>query len=245
MLGLPGNEAVRSINVVVAETNDGRLNDIRGRHVGREHVLAAMRAAAETTSAGTAVEEGAVGAGTGTVCFGWKGGIGTASRVVGPLTLGVLVQSNFGGSLTIAGVPVYKQLVPPPTARAGDGSCVIVVATDAPLDSRNLGRLARLARRALAGRAPTGSSFSHGSGDYVIAFSIAAELRVRADAGSRPGAAVLSDEAASPLFAAVIEATEEAILNSLFRATDVSSRFGSARAIPVEEVARLLGRPRR
>jgi D-aminopeptidase len=157
--------------------------------------------------------------------------------------VGVLVQSNFGGSLTIAGVPVYRQLAPPRAeGKGGGGSCMIVVATDAPLDARNLGRLAQ---RALAGMAHTGSSFSSGSGDYVIAFSTARELRIRADTGPKTGAAVLTNEAASPLFAAAIEATEEAIVNSLLRATDVSSRHGSAKAIPVEEVARLLDRQRR
>ena len=235
MLGLRGNERVRSINVLVGETNDGRLNDIRGRHVGREHLLAAIRAATDGP-----VEEGSVGAGTGTVCFGWKGGIGTASRVVGRHTVGVLVQSNFGGALTIAGVPVHRTLEAPRlTGPPGGGSCMIVIATDAPLDSRNLGRLAQ---RALAGMARCGSSFSNGSGDYVVAFSTAPELRVRSVGSPAAGAALLSNEEASPLFAAVADATEEAILNSLFRATDVSSRYGSVRAIPVTDVVRLLGR---
>jgi D-aminopeptidase len=241
MLGVPGNEDTKSINVVVGETNDGRLNDIRGRHVGRDHVLSALRAA----SAGP-VDEGSVGAGTGTVCFGWKGGIGTSSRLVHRHTVGVLVQTNFGGSLTIAGVPVYKVLKPPRFFGAAesdrgaftdDGSCMIVVATDAPLDSRNL---QRLAARALAGMARTGSSFANGSGDYVIAFSTAAELRVGAKSGPTTGAAVLTNDAASPLLRAVIDATEEAILNSLFKATDVTGRTGSAVGIPVDEVTRLV-----
>lgn len=240
MLGLAGNENVRSINVVVGETNDGGLNDIRGRHVTREHVLAALRGARDGP-----VAEGSVGAGTGTMCFGWKGGIGTASRAVGRYTVGVLVQTNYGGSLTIAGVPVYRHVRPPRTAPAGaGGSCMMVAATDAPLDSRNL---ERLAARALAGMARTGASFSNGSGDYVIAFSTAQELRVRP--GERPAQAerdrnVLPNDAVSPLFRAVIEATEEAIVNSLFRATDVASRFGTARAIPIEEAVPLLRQAR-
>jgi D-aminopeptidase len=246
MLHLPGNEAVRSINVLVGETNDGQLNDIRGRAVTRDHVLAAIGAAA-----GGTFDEGSVGAGTGTICFGWKGGIGTASRVVAGHTVGVLVQTNFGGSLTIAGVPVYKKITPPrsqqprpnqppPGRSPDDGSCMIIVATDAPFDSRNL---RRLAARAIAGMACTGSSFSNGSGDYVIAFTTAPELRIKSDAAGKPGSANLPNDAASPLFRAVIEATEEAIVNSLFRATDVSSRFGSARAIPVDEVVRVVTRP--
>lgn len=236
MLNLPGNEAVRSINVVVGETNDGQLNDIRGRHVHQEHVLAALEAAV-----GGPVEEGSVGAGTGTTCFGWKGGIGTASRRLHGYTVGVLVQANFGGSLTIAGVPIYRELSPRQQEKAsGDGSCMIVVATDAPLDSRNL---ERLAQRALAGMARTGASFSDGSGDYAIAFSTAPELRIRADGSARTGAPVLTNQAASPLFGAVIEATEEAIVNALFKATEVSSRFGTVRALPLEKVLHLLRHP--
>ena len=245
MLHLPGNEAVRSINIVVGETNDGQLNDIRGRAVTRDHVLAAIGAATDGP-----VEEGSVGAGTGTICFGWKGGIGTASRAIAGHTVGVAVQTNFGGSLTVAGEPVYKKLSPPRSERTrqgqappgkpfDDGSCMIIVATDAPLDSRNL---RRLATRALAGMARTGSSFSNGSGDYVIAFSTAPELRIHAEAAGKTGAATLTNDAVSPLFRAVIEATEEAIINSLFRATDVTSRFGSAKAIPIEDVVRLVQR---
>jgi D-aminopeptidase len=232
MLELPGNEDVKSVNVVVGETNDGRLNDIRGRHVSRDHVLAAIRAA----STGP-VPEGSVGAGTGTICFGWKGGIGTASRVLNNYSVGVLVQSNFGGSLTIAGIPVHKKLQPRARRASEDGSCMIVVATDAPLDSRNL---ERLAQRALAGMARTGSSFSNGSGDYAIAFSTAESLRVRTNGSPRVAASVLSNDAANPLFRAVIEATEEAILNSLFKATDVSSRYGEGVAIPIDQVLRLV-----
>jgi D-aminopeptidase len=235
MLGLPGNEAVRSINVIVGETNDGGLNDIRSRPVDRDHVLAGIRSA----STGQ-VPEGSVGAGTGTVCFGWKGGIGTASRVVSGYSLGVLVQTNYGGSLTIAGVPVYKRLSPTQergsasgSPRGEDGSCMIVVATNAPLDGRNL---ERLAQRALAGMARTGSSFSNGSGDYVIAFSTATDLRIRHGNSTPRSASFLSNDAMNPLFKAVIEATEEAIINSLFKATEVSSRFGVAKAIPVDQV---------
>ena len=235
MLFLPGNESVRSINVIVGETNDGGLNDIRSRAVNRDHVLAALRSA----STGL-VPEGTVGAGTGTICFGWKGGIGTASRVVSDFTLGVLVQTNYGGSLTIAGVPVHKRLSPQQergtgseSPRGEDGSCMIVVATNAPLDSRNL---ERLAQRALAGMARTGSSFSNGSGDYVIAFSTAKEVRIRHGDSNSPAASLLSNDAVSPLFKAVIEATEEAIINSMFKATEVRSRFGIAKAIPVDQV---------
>src|SRR5215207_11071375 len=187
MLGLPGNEDVRSVNALVAETNDGQLNDIRGRHVGREDVFAALRSAK-----GGEVEEGSVGAGTGTVAFGFKGGVGTASRVVpqkyGGYTVGVLVQTNYGGVLTMNGAPVGRELGryylkddleparkgehegagPSPDADRADGSCIVVVATDAPLDARNL---RRLAARAMLGLARTGSSSTNGSGDYVIAFS--------------------------------------------------------------------------
>ncbi len=239
MLELPGNDGVKSINVVVGETNDGGLNDIRGRHLGREHLRAAFAAASDGP-----VAEGSVGAGTGTIAFGWKGGIGTASRVVQGHTVGVLVQTNFSGSLTIAGVPIYKKLTPRRDRSAGSapasgegGSCMIVVATDAPVDHRNL---ERLAQRALAGMARTGSSFSNGSGDYVIAFSTASVLRIRTDGSDKTGGPVLTNDATSPLFRAVIEATEEAIINSLFRASDVSSRFGAAHAIPVNEVVRLV-----
>lgn len=227
-LTLPGNENVRSVNALVGETNDGGLNDIRGMHVRREHVIQAIRAAREG-----AVEEGSVGAGTGTQCYGWKGGIGTASRSAGPRygghTVGVLVQTNFGGVLTMGGAPVGRELGRFPYAAAGgDGSCMIVVATDAPLDARNL---KRLAARAVFGLARTGSSYSHGSGDYAIAFSTASDTRPR-----------LSGDALSPLFEMALEATEEAVYNSLLRATTVSSRFGTAEAIPIDRVREILGR---
>ncbi|HEX9919565.1 MAG TPA: P1 family peptidase [Pyrinomonadaceae bacterium] len=244
MLALPGNEGVRSVNPLVAETNDGGLNDIRGRHVTREDVHAAIR-----NAAGGAVEEGAVGAGTGTIAFGFKGGIGTSSRKLPPrlggYTVGVLVQTNYGGVLNINGAPVGRELgkfylkeeleratgVASRRAPAGiaddagdraDGSIIIVVATDAPVDARNL---RRMAARSMLGLGRTGASGSNGSGDYAIAFSTASDLRVRVSPGGRPGEMfvprelkLLSNEAMSPLFLAVIEATEEAIYNSLFRA---------------------------
>jgi D-aminopeptidase len=242
LLGLPGNEDVRSANPVVAETNDGFLNDIRARAITEHDVLAAIRAAA----AGQPVPEGAVGAGRGTVAFGWKGGIGTASRKLaaqlGGWTVGALVQSNFGGVLTISGAPVGRQLGQyylrhdvgaqhvAPLQPPADGSIIIVVATDAPLDHR---QLVRLGRRALAGLARTGSSMSSGSGDYVIAFSTD---RLTARPPVRP------DDALSPLFQAVIEATEEAIYNSLLRAETVRGYRGTVRALPVDSTVAILKR---
>ena len=236
MLALPGNEDVQSINPLVGETNDGYLNDIRSRPITRKDVFAAIQNAKTG-----AVEEGSVGAGTGTIAFGWKGGIGTASRKLPPslggYMVGVLVQTNFGGVLSIAGAPVGKELgryafrdqLEGTKAEASvvgddkaDGSCMIVVATDAPVDARNL---KRLAARAIMGMARTGAAGSNGSGDYVIAFSTAPELRIRPGEANKPNAAtVLGNEAMSPLFLAVIEATEEAIYNSLFRATTVTGR---------------------
>lgn len=251
MLALPGNEDVRSINPLVGETNDGYLNDIRSRPITREDVLAAIKGAK-----GGAVEEGSVGAGTGTIAFGWKGGMGTASRKLpaslGGYTVGVLVQTNFGGVLTIAGAPVGKELgryafredlegahagahVPHDDA---NGSCMIVVATDAPVDARNL---KRLAARAIMGMARTGASGSNGSGDYAIAFSTAPELRVRrGDAERAKPVTVLGNEAMSPLFLAAIEATEEAIYNSLLKATTVTGRGRTVEAISVERVLEIL-----
>lgn len=237
-LGLPGNEAVRSVNPIVGETNDGWLNDIRGRHVTQEDVLKAIRNARNGK-----VREGNVGAGTGTVCFGLKGGIGTASRVIpaslGGYTVGVLVQTNFGGVLEIAGVPVGKELGIYPyreqVTGSADGSCMMVVATDAPLDARNL---ERLAKRALMGLAKTGGIASNGSGDYVIAFSAAEENFV--EDGNRSGlyhSAVVRNENMTPLFMAVIESTEEAIINSLFAARTMTGRAGhTVNSIPVDEV---------
>lgn len=211
MLALPGNERVRSLNVVVGETNDGQLNDIRARRVGRTEVLAAIQ------SAGVDVEEGVVGAGTGTICFGWKGGIGTASRVVGGLTVGALVQSNYGGALRIAGMPFRNG---PGAQPAGDGSIMIVLATDATLEHREL---ERLASRAIWGLGRTGSSGSNGSGDYAIAFSTTTGNPLRGDR-------------LSPLFEAAIEATEEAILNSLFLARTVIGNGVKVEALPLAEV---------
>ncbi len=220
MLALEGNQDVRSINPLVGETNDGRLNDIRGRHVGREHVFAAIRDARSGP-----VEEGAVGAGTGTICFGFKGGIGTSSRRAGAYLVGALVQTNYGGQLRIAGVPVGELLRrPEPSA---DGSVIVVVATDAPLDHRNL---YRLAARAMAGLARTGSSFSNGSGDYAIAFSAA------------HGAPPLGNDAVSPLFLAAIEATEEAVYNSLFRAVTMTGNGQTVEALPLERTLEILRR---
>jgi D-aminopeptidase len=274
-LAQAGNEDVRSVNAVAGETNDGGLNDIRGFHVTREHVRDAIRSAA-----GGPVAEGAVGAGTGTQAFGWKGGIGTASRALparyGGYRLGVLVQSNFGGVLTIDGAPVGKELeryafrpmaqrpttgttentgilstsprdprVPrgeiprdpraprgeiprdpraPRGEEVADGSCMIVVATDAPLGARDL---ERLAARAIFGLARTGSSYSNGSGDYAIAFSTARS-------------ASISGDALSPLFQAALEATEEAVYNSLFRATTVTGNGRTAEAIPIDRVREIL-----
>lgn len=243
MLAQPGMADVRSINPVVGETNDGALNAIRSRPIRAEHVVRAL----ESASAGP-VEEGAVGAGTGTVAFGWKGGIGTASRVLpaslGGHSVGVLVQSNYGGVLTINGAPVGRELGRFSYQRAlqtgperGDGSIMIVVATDAPLDAR---LLERLASRAAAGLARTGSNFSNGSGDYVIAFSTAEAVRRRGGEAAH-GAQVLSNDAASPLFQAVAEATEEAIYNSLFRAETVRGQGGTVvEALPIPETLEIL-----
>lgn len=231
MLSLPGNEDVRSINPVVGETNDGYLNDIRGRHVKREHVAAAICSAAPGP-----VDEGCVGAGTGTSCFGWKGGIGTSSRILhgsaGGYALGVLVQTNFGGILDVAGVPVGKELGQHAFRQAtSDGSCMIVVATDAPLTAAQLRRVAARATLAL-GR--TGSSMSHGSGDYVIAFTTVPLDSLRATAG-------VDDEKLSPVFQAAVEATEEAIYNSLLKATDtIGYRGHSLRAIPIDTLKAVL-----
>lgn len=220
MLALAGNEQVRSINPVVAETNDGYLNDIRNRYVGRDEVFAAIK-----NASGGAVEEGSVGAGAGTVAFGFKGGIGTASRKAGAYTVGVLVQSNFGGSLEIQGAPVGRELERS-GLNSGTGSIIMVVATDAPVEARNL---KRMASRTMFGLARTGSSGSNGSGDYAIAFSTA----------RNPGRP-LANEEVSPLFAAVIEATEEAIYNSLLRATTVTASGRSVEALPLDRTLEIL-----
>ena len=234
----PGNEQVRSVNALVGETNDGGLNDIRGMHVRPAHVVEAIRGAR-----GAAVPEGSVGAGTGTQAFGWKGGIGTASRVLkeyGGYTIGVLVQTNFGGVLTMGGAPVGRELNRfqfGPAQPSGDGSCMIVVATDAPIDARDL---KRLAARAIFGLARTGSSFSNGSGDFAIAFTTASDLRSAFGDSRARARTILPPDAMSPLFQAVLEATEEAVYNSLLQATTVESRYGRAEAIPIGRVREVL-----
>lgn len=236
-LDQPGNEDVRSVNVVVGETNDGGLNDIRGMHVNPAHVIEAI-----TKAAGGPVAEGSVGAGTGTIAFGWKGGIGTSSRRVargrdasaGAWTVGVLVQTNYGGALRIDG-----RLIPPPSrtgggpAPAADGSCMIVVATDAPLDARDL---KRLAARAIFAMARTGSSYSNGSGDYAIAFSTHPSLRVKMGAGDPQTRTILPTDGVSRLFSAVLDATEEAIYNSLLKATTMTGNGRTIEALPIERV---------
>lgn len=234
------NEGVLSVNSVVGETNDGWLNDIRGRHVKPEHVLSAIQNATEGI-----VEEGNVGAGTGTICFSYKGGIGTSSRVIsedlGGYTVGVLVQSNFGGVLEINGAPIAKELDNYPTRFKYDvdGSCMIVVMTDAPLDSRNL---ERLAKRAIMGLAKTGGIASNGSGDYVIAVSTAKENLIPYSSDSMFNEnKVLRNEAITPLFLATIEATEESILNSLFAAETMIGRDGhKIESIPIDEIIDIL-----
>lgn len=241
MLSLEGMEDVRSINPVVGETNDGYLNDIRERPLNAGHV----RAAVEAAKAGP-VREGSIGAGTGTICFGFKGGIGTSSRrlpkELGAWTVGVLVQSNFGGVLTINGVPVGRKLGQYPfklfIEKGREGSILIVVATDAPLDHRNL---QRLAKRAFLGVARTGGYASNGSGDYCIAFSTHPECRVKYGKRAIVKRPDLPNDAMSPLFLAAVEATEEAIINSLFTATTVTGHNGrKVEALPVEKVLEFL-----
>jgi D-aminopeptidase len=266
MLALPGNEDVQSVNPLVAETNDGFLNDIRGRQVSRDDVLNSIRSAK-----GGAVEEGSVGAGTGTVAFGFKGGIGTSSRKLpaglGGYTVGVLVQTNFGGVLTINGAPVGRELnqyylrdelgrLSHSPCRSdvqgnklvcqdlADGSIIIVIATDAPLDAR---QLRRLAARAMMGLARTGASASNGSGDYAIAFSTSPDVRIQtlANSGGRNSVRsfkVVANDSMSPLFLAVIEATEEAIYNSLFRATTTTGRGHTVEALPLDRTLEILKR---
>jgi D-aminopeptidase len=264
MLSLPGNEDVQSVNPVVGETNDGYLNDIRGRHVTRDDVLNAIKNAKSGS-----VEEGSVGAGTGTVAFGFKGGIGTSSRKLPPglgaYTVGVLVQTNFGGVLTINGVPVGQELnqyylkdelhstngapCKPELktnlrfcADLADGSIIIVIATDAPVDAR---QLKRMGARAMMGLARTGAAASNGSGDYAIAFSTSPEVRIQTlrdpSARNAPRSIkVLGNDSMSPLFLAVIEATEEAIYNSLFRATTVTGRGHTVEALPLDRTLEIL-----
>jgi len=264
MLALPGNEHVLSINPIVGETNDGYLNDIRGRHVVADDVVAAIK-----NAKGGRVEEGAVGAGTGTVAFGWKGGIGSASRhlpaKLGEYTVGVLVQTNFGGVLTIAGAPVGQELgqyylreelqhqgpavhdrragerkLQQPQGRSdrANGSVMVIVATDAPLDARNL---KRLAARALLGVARTGSAASNGSGDYALAFSTAPQVRIHTeDKALTRHVELLTNDAISPLFLAAIEASEEAVYNSLFRATTTTGQGHTVQALPIETIKEIL-----
>jgi len=260
MLALPGNENVQSINPLVAETNDGFLNDIRGRHITREDVFAAIKNAQMSK-----VEEGSIGAGTGTIAFGFKGGIGTASRrlpaSLGGYIVGVLVQTNFGGVLTIDGTPVgvelgkyylkdeleksenSKQKVSQNKNNindSADGSIIIVIATDAPVDAR---QLKRMAARSMMGLARTGAAATNGSGDYAIAFSTAPEVRVKSSGNNRAPRDVklLPNDAMSPMFLAVIEATEEAIYNSLFRATTVTGRENrTVEALPIDKTITIL-----
>ena len=236
----PGNENVRSVNAVVGETNDGYLNDIRGMHVTEDDVISAIK-----TAKPGPVDEGCVGAGTGTRAFGYKGGIGTASRRVhggdgGSYTVGVLVQTNYGGILDINGAPVGRELKKiernNKVQRDGEGSCMIVIATDAPLCSRNL---KRLAKRAVLGLSRTGSEMGNGSGDYVIAFSTAYRIP---HSGIRllQVPPLLPNNAMTPFFRAVVEATQEAVYNSMFMATTVEGYKGhTTHAIPLDEVVKI------
>jgi D-aminopeptidase len=256
MLALPGNEDVQSVNAIVAETNDGYLNDIRGRHVTREDVFATLK-----NAKGGEVEEGSVGAGTGTIAFGFKGGIGTASRKLparlGGYSVGVLVQTNYGGVLTINGAPVGQELERyylkdqltrsritrcqdnPDPAQCADGSVIVVIATDAPVDARNL---KRMGARSMFGLARTGAAATNGSGDYAIAFTTAIDGRLKSSTSQTRTATLLSNDAMSPLFLAVIEATEEAVYNSLFRATTVTGRGRTVEALPLERTLEVLRR---
>jgi len=247
MLALPGNEHVESINPLVGETNDAYLNDIRGRHITREDVIAAIK-----NAKGGPVEEGSVGAGTGTLAFRFKGGIGTSSRRLPPnlggYTVGVLVQTNFGGVLTIAGAAVGRELdryylreqLPPGRSDGdrGNGSVMVVVATDAPVDARNL---KRMAARAMLGLGRTDAAGLNGSGDYVIAFSAAPQMRIKTEDKRLPRhIEVLPNDAMSPLFLAVIETTEEAVYNSLLRATTITGRGHTVEALPLEKTVEIL-----
>ena len=254
-----GNEQIRSVNALVGETNDGGLNDIRGRHVTREHVVAAINAAASGP-----VAEGCVGAGTGCEAFGWKGGVGTSSRTLpqqfGGWNLGVLVQANYGGVLTIDGAPIGKELgrhafaenersrfapadlvafAAPNPGGSADGSCMIVVATDAPLDAREL---KRLAARAIYALARTGSSYSNGSGDFAIAFSTAKDCRVAHGAAAIQTRPTVPTDSMSPLFQAALEATEEAVYNALLQATTTTANGRTVEAIPIDKVQEILTR---
>lgn len=254
MLGLAGNESVQSINPLVAETNDGFLNDIRGRHITRDDVFAAIKNANNQT-----VEEGSIGAGTGTIAFGWKGGIGTSSRKLpaslGGYTVGVLVQTNFGGVLSIDGAPVGVELGKyflkdalekenKTTSQkktdlndSADGSIIIVIATDAPVDAR---QLKRMASRSMSGLARSGTAMTNGSGDYAIAFSSSPDVRIKSGESLR-SVKLLSNDAMSPLFLAVIEGVEEAIYNSLFRAVTVKGKENrTVEALPIDRTLEIL-----
>jgi D-aminopeptidase len=243
----PGNEQVRSVNAVVGETNDGTLNDIRARRVKPADAIAAIEAAQPGP-----VQEGAVGAGTGTIAFSWKGGIGTSSRKLpanlGGWTVGVLVQTNYGGVLQVAGVPVGQALgqyyLKDELSKAsGDGSCIVVIATDAPLSDRNL---ERLAHRGLLGIARTGSPMTNGSGEYAVAFSTNPDVRRTPERRANPSAIVdLPNDQVSPLFEAAVEAAEEAAINSLFAATPMDGNGRHIDALPIDEVVKLYKRARR
>jgi D-aminopeptidase len=243
----PGNEQVRSVNAVVGETNDGALNDIRARRVRPSDAIAAIEAAKPGP-----VQEGAVGAGTGTIAFSWKGGIGTSSRKLpaslGGWTVGVLVQTNYGGVLQVAGVPVGQALgqyylKDELSKGSGDGSCIVVIATDAPLSDRNL---ERLAHRGLLGIARTGSPMTNGSGEYAVAFSTNLDVRRIPERRTKPSAIVeLPNEEMSPLFEAAVEAAEEAAINSLFAATPMDGNGRHIDALPVDKVLKLYNRARR
>jgi D-aminopeptidase len=243
----PGNGEVRSVNAIVGETNDGTLNDIRGRHVTQANAIAAMEGAR-----GGPVQDGAVGAGTGTISFGWKGGIGTSSRKLpkslGGWTVGVLVQTNYGGVLEVAGVPVGQALgqyyLKVELSKAsGDGSCIVVIATDAPLSDRNL---ERLAHRGLLGIARTGSPMTNGSGEYSIAFSTNPDVRRTPERRAHPSPILdLPNDQMSPLFEAAVEAAEEAAINSLFAATPMDGNGHHIDAVPVDQIVKLYKRARR
>lgn len=242
ILDLPGNETVVSVNAVVGETNDSMLNDIRLRAVTEEHVLEAIQKAE-----GGPVREGSVGAGTGTTCYGFKGGIGTASRVLpekaGGYTVGILVQTNHGGNLRIPGLSAGDRLREilrsPAEDTSQEGSCMVIVATDAPLDSRNL---ERLAKRALLGIARGGGYYSNSSGDYAIAFSTAPKNRIPHRSKQRIfSGEFLANQAVSPLFMAAAEATEEAILNSMFQSPSMTGRNGNrAPSIPLDKIKSMM-----
>ena len=245
LMNLPGNEEIRSFNPVVGETNSGRLNDIRGRHVKESHVLESIR-----NAIGGPVQEGVVGAGTGTSAFGWKAGIGTSSRrlpeSLGGYTLGVLVQSNYGGVLQMDGLPVGEELgqyylkdAVTDNTDNPDGSIMMVVATDAPVLTNGLNRIAK---RAMLGLARTGATSSHGSGDYVIAFSTSKPLRSKFQSSKiAEGSKVVRGDKLSPLFQAAIEATEEAVYNSILKAVDVTGRDGNTRkALPVDRLLEIM-----